>query len=42
MGEALQARGDDDKGFDLQRGFGRLATDIVIECLGDHRTQDPF
>jgi hypothetical protein len=43
IGEALQARGDHVNGFDLQRGgFGRLATDIVIECLGDYRTQVPF
>jgi hypothetical protein len=41
--EALQARGDDVKGFDHQTGgFGRPATDIVIECLGEYRTQDPF
>jgi hypothetical protein len=38
-----QAGGDHVKGFDLQRGgFGRLATDIVIECLGDYRTRVPF
>jgi hypothetical protein len=41
--EALLARGDNVKGFDHQAGgFGRLPTDIVIECLGEYRTQDPF
>jgi hypothetical protein len=41
--EALQARGDSVKGFDHQTGgFGRLSADIVIECLGEYPTQDPF
>jgi hypothetical protein len=41
--EALLARGEDVKGFDHPRnGFGRLPTDIVIECLGEYRTQDPL
>ena len=38
--EALQTGGKD---FDHQRGgFGRLSMDIVIECRGEYRTQDPF
>jgi hypothetical protein len=41
--ETSQARGDTVKGVDHQPGgFGRLATDIVIECLGEYPTHDPF
>jgi hypothetical protein len=41
--EALLAGSDNVEGFDHPRsGFGRLPSDIVIECLGDHLTQGAF
>jgi hypothetical protein len=43
MREVSLASGDDVEGFDHPRsGFGRLPSDIVIECLGGHLAQGAF